>query len=442
MKPVLKIATHLAAVGLGVFLAAKVLPQRASVADDAASGGKSRTTAASHSAPDGKAGRASRATSSQSRSAAFRAAWAALAKEPLTMAERFTAQKKLLAEWAKIDLHGALQAYLGEAWDNRNPARPMANEPLGDAFAEIFKEQPMQSWEAIRHDGILRNRLGWIWMNRVAQTEPGLVVAMMAEFPERVQAEAVAEVFSRIKSITPEKRAELLAKLTTSGTPEQVEKWLSQAYRETRETGDPAELSAKWQAMPAGGARLLQMTAWASSLRGADLANFSAEWDKIPADDRGQAARMLLTQVDNQSPALLEVIERGIEAEQWETFGKNDIAGKLRGFQTDRQQLAEWALTLPPREEVRSVYNLAISEKLLADPAAGREWLEQRPAGDWHRERGFIEMALGSLWVKGDIGAANRAIDAITDTRAKEEAIKCRYDWQLITSQKGVTRVE
>jgi hypothetical protein len=442
MKPTLKVATHLGAAAIGVALAATTLPLiSSSTAASAEKSRSSRQSAGDSARPGEKQGKRARPTASESRSAAYRAAWAALAKEPLNTADRFAAQTRLLAEWAKYDLDGALQAFLGEAWDNRDPSRPFANEPLGDAFATIFKEQPLDTWRAINRDPMLRNRLSWIWMHSVTQKEPGLVAAMLGELPAQVQSEAVAELFSRNPSLTPEKREELLKKLTTSGTPAEVEKWLAQVYRDNRVPGDPAALAAKWNAMPAGGPRTIQMTAWASALHGADIAKFTAEWEKVPAEDRGQAARMLLAQVSNQSPALTQAIELAVETGQWDAL-KDGVADKLRGFQTDRQALAEWALKLPAREETRAIFNLSISEILLNDPAAGRAWLEELPAGSWHREWGFVEMTLGRLWARGDIEGANRAIEAITDPRAREEALKCRYDWQLITSQPQILREE
>ena len=442
MKPVFKIATHLGAVAIGVALAATALPMMSASSENAEPSKSGRQTAGDSANSAQNPSKRNRATASESRSAAYRAAWAALAKEPLSTTDRFSAQSQLLAQWAKYDLDGALQAFLGEAWDSRDPANPWSGNPLCGAFASIFAEQPLESWRALGRDKNALNLLAGVWMNSVIQKEPGLVLSMLGEIPTGLQSVALDRLFSNENGFPAEKRQEFLNKLASTGTPAQAEKWLSDVYRRTRDTSDPATLAAKWNAMPAGGPRTLQMTAWASSLHGADVAKFSAAWEKVPAEDRGQAARLLLKQVDNQSPALTYAIERAVETGQWQAFRDEDVAGKLRGFQTDRQALAEWALKLPPREEVRFVYNLAISEKLLADPVGGRAWLEQLPAGDWHRESGFIEMALGSVWVRGDAAAAGRAIDAITDPRARDEAIKCRYDWQLITSQPNVIRAE
>jgi hypothetical protein len=293
----------------------------------------------------------------------------------------------------------------------------------------------MESWQSLGRDKMAFNLLAKTWMNSVVGKEPNLVISMMSEFPRRVQEEAIARTIGQANSFPEEKRKELLTKLATSGSQAEVERWLSQASRDAKESRAPGEISAKWSAMPEGGPRTLEMVNWAKSLHGVDVETFSNEWSKIPEEDRGQAARLLLKQVDNQSPALLTAIERAIETKQWQAFTEDDIAGKLRGFNTDRQALAEWALTIPQREETRSVFNLAISEKLLADPVGGRAWLEQLPAGTWHREWGFVEMTLGQIWVRGDVAAARRAINAIHDERARQEAIKVLYDWQLITAQ-------
>lgn len=434
MKPYQKIVTHLGALVIGIALAAALRSVSAS-SPDGSNGRKPANTGAAAGASNKSPASHSRAAAGSGRSAAFRSAWAALAKEPLTGADRFNAQRDLLAKWAEIDLDGALEAFLGEAWDNRDPANPWNPLPLARAFSKVFAEHPMESWQSLGRDKMAFNLLAGTWMNSVVGKEPNLVISMMSEFPRRVQEEAIARTIGQANSFPEEKRKELLTKLATSGSQAEVERWLSQASRDAKESRAPGEISAKWSAMPEGGPRTLEMVNWAKSLHAVDVETFSNEWSKIPDEDRGQAARLLLKQVDNQSPALLTAIERAIETKQWQAFTEDDIAGKLRGFNTDRQALAEWALTIPQREETRSVFNLAISEKLLADPVGGRAWLEQLPAGDWHREWGFVEMTLGQIWVRGDVAAASRAINAIHDERARQEAIKVLYDWQLITAQ-------
>jgi hypothetical protein len=440
MKPVLKIITHLGAAALGVALAATALPRfsRSQTVGEKPDT-RRQPTVGSENPREKTVKPSSRTTTGQSRSAAFRSAWSALAKEPLNTEDRVAAQSQLLAEWAKVDLDGALQAFLGEAWDGTSSDPFAYNGGLPTAFATEFREHPESSWAALSRNKMARALLAGTWIENAATKDPELTLSILDEIPLNLRFDAMNRIFDRENPLSPETRAALLTKLASIGSPDEVERRLAEIYRRTPATGDPAVLAAQWNALPTGPQRTVQMTAWANTMRGLDLEKFSSEWAKIPAADQAQAARLLLAQVDNSSPALTFAIDRAILTEQWDIF-KEDIANKLRGFKTDRQALARWALTLPERQETRAVFNLAISEKLLENPAAGQAWLEQLPAGSWHREWGLVEMTLGRLWARGDIEGANLAIERITDPRAREEALKCRYDWQLITSQPHIVR--
>jgi hypothetical protein len=440
MKPAFKIASHAAALLLGLALAAAVQRMGADRHDADAkfsAAGKEDADAAAKAAKN-KKGKSSTGGIGNSRAAAYRAAWAALPKEPLNLKDRMAAQRKLLAEWAKIDLEGALAAYLGEAWDARDPMYQQ-RDPLGQAFMAAFQEHPLETWKVLSKDRMACNLLGRTWIQATISRDPGLAISLLGEVPEQFHRDALTSLFNERFPGAKDRKEEFLAKLASAGSPTQVEKWMQEIYRQSPQAVDPATLSAQWAASASGSPSPQQMAAWASALGKADASTLAGEWEKVPEADRGQAARMLLSQVDNHSPALLDAIGLAIDAGEWTALSQG-VCDKLRGFQTDRQTLAEWALDLPPKEEVRLIYNLAISEKLLADPAGGRAWLEQLPAGDWHRESGFIEMMLGSLWVRGDSAAAQKAIDSITDPAARHQAETDRYNWQLITNQKGVVR--
>ncbi|GAA5482191.1 hypothetical protein [Haloferula sargassicola] len=436
MKPTTRILSHLGALALGAGLAAALhgtgfFSENEATAAEAKSLGKSAPEAA-----EGKKGKA--LSGREARIDAYRAAWAALIKEPLTMGARINAQVKLLREWAAYDLDSAIEAYLGEAWDAQQDGRIFLYNPLAQAFSEAFTKQPIESWNALGRNLMAKQLLAQNWMFAQLDKEPNLVASMLGEMPESVQGDFIRALNYQF---TPSVKEELLATMAAKGEPGQVEKWMSHLYLETSEGGDPQLLFEEWSKAPEGGDRIREMAAWAHSIRRMDPEAFSAQWDKVPEADRGQAARLLLSQVDHRSPALLDAIEVAVEAGEWKALGAG-VADKLRGFEVDRTALAEWALGLPPREEVRGIFNLSISEMLLNDPVGGRQWLEALPAGDWHRESGFVEMMLGNLWVRGNVAEAQRAIDSITDPRLKEEAIKARYDWQLITSQRDMIRVD
>jgi len=442
MKPVLKIITHLGAIVLGVALAANALPHSSRKQET-----EHETTGRGQASEDSRDSRKTSAkpgsrttTTGQGKSAAFRAAWAALAKEPLNTLDRVAAQTELLAAWAKVDLDGALQAYLGEAWDGPTREPSFEMEGLASAFDTEFGEHPESSWAALSRSPMASALLAGKWVEIAATKDPEFTLSILNDIPVNFRFAAMNRIFDRENELPPETRAKLLTRLAGIGSPDQVERRLSEIFLRTPATGDPSILANQWSTLPAGPQRTVQMAAWANTMRGLNVEKFSTEWGKIPAADQAQAARLLLAQVDNRSPALLFAIDRAIQTEQWDIFAKEDIANKLRGFNTDRQALAEWALTFPEREETRAVFNLAISERLLNNPAAGQAWLEKLPAGSWHREWGLVEMTLGRLWARGDIEGANRAIERITDPRAREEALKCRYDWQLLTYQPNIVR--
>jgi hypothetical protein len=371
-----------------------------------------------------------------SRSAAYLAAWEALPKEPLDRKSRFAAQTKLLAEWANIDLVGALDAFLGEAWDFAGNG--FGHNPLEKAFSASFMDQPLASWEALGRQPMAKYLLGDEWVSSVFSKEPKLVISMLGELPPAAQAQAISILANN--AATPENE-ELVRTLASSGNSGQLENWMSQLYRQLPLDGESSALLALWSKMPKGGERTRQMAAWARSVGSVDANQLASEWGKISDEDRGQAARMLLAQINSDSPALLEALNLVIGEEQWGPLAAR-VGEKLHGFSVDSDELAEWALTLPPREDVRGIFKNAIAQKLTKDPVGGRQWLEQLPPGDWHREYGFVQMTNDSLWSRRDPAAAQRAIDAITDTRARQVAVKALYDWHLLTDKRNVIRAE
>ncbi len=343
-------------------------------------------------------------------------------------------QAKLLADWAKIDLHGALDAYLGETWDERRLAID-GGDLLSNAFASAFAEEPMRTWNVLAGPdmAMARQLLTGVWGEVVGRNDPALMISVVAEMPATVQGTRLRQVFNR--NMTPAERDRLMGELTRAGDARQFEDWIKAIGGESSD-----EPFSQWSESTRGAERIRKMGAWAASLARSDPATLAAEWETVPEEDRAQAARMLLARVDNRSPVLLEAIDRAIAAGQWDVL-RAGAAEKLRGHPgSGSAELLEWALTLPGREEVRHIYNLAISQSLLRDPAGSRQWLESLPPGSWHREAGFVEMVLGNLWVRGDLANARRVAGNITDPRMAQEASEVIYDWQLLMRRQSIDR--
>ena len=361
----------------------------------------------------------------ESKSAAFQQAWRLLMKEALAPEERMHAQGNIMREWALVDLDGAIQAYLGEAWDTRYPGTvAFFSEPLRNGLYNAFQADPIEAWKALGRDKMAKQMLGRAWIEATNGVDPALLASMVCELPENLQKDA-AEMLFRHKQ-----HRELLLQLARTGTPAQAERWLADAYARMGYAGDPAGLSAKWTAAPPGPERVLDMANWAGNLRRADLATTEAEWEKVPEADRGQAARILLAPLDGSSPSLLFAIDRAIEAGEWNALSQ-DAAEKLHRWEgADADALMEWALDLPEKPELAAIYQAAVLRGLKAGEG-GREWLDQLPQGSWQRDQGLAALVRSEIENHGDLPAARRALEAISDPGIRRSAGEQLYSKAL-----------
>ena len=171
------------------------------------------------------------------------------------------------------------------------------------------------------------------------------------------------------------------------------------------------------------------MNGWANGLRLEDPDALGAEWEKVPAADQAQAARALMNQTGIQSPGIRYVIDRAIETGQWDSLRDNGGPEYFdhQRMEGDPEELAQWALTLPQREELGAYFADAILPKLTKDPAAGRAWLESLPDG-WQRDEGFAVLTQETLKKGGDWEAV---IAEISDPEIRRRAEERKWDWEV-----------
>ena len=446
MKTLPKIITHLAAAGVGMALAATA-PGLFSSSNKDQAADTSPTTSSTQQDDAAAKKRSATATTANGRAAEFRRAWAALGSQKLPLAKRHALQRKLLEEWAEVDLEGALEAALGEAWDGwENSYGPTfggtSGHPFNEAFSKAFAERPLDAWKVLSSGklgpGAQLLRRGWIYA--VSKKDGPLVISMLSEMPNSLRGIAIVEAMRQIPKDKPEERDAMLKKISVSGDLRQSTGWLQTAfYQFAGPIGETADLRARWVDAPVGGDRAIAMTAWASSLRGVSREQFEAEWQNVPESARGEAVKSILSQLQGRQPILLDAIDHAIEAGQWDYLEKS-VAHKIPTLDpaqpgADPKSVADWALALPPRLEATDLFHRAIAGYLVADTDKGRELLESLPAGDWHRERGFIELSQTYLWRRNDPEGARRAIESITDPVARQIATTYLYDWQLLTNQ-------
>lgn len=421
MKRGRKIITHTSALLAGAALAAaltRIVPQEQAQAD---------STRLSTTTADAKSGDRPHSNNEpgEGKSAAFWQAWRLLMKEALPPEERMRAQGNLLREWAKADLDSAIKAYLGEAWDTRYPGTlAYTSEPLRNAIAAAFHEQPHEAWKLLCRDKMAMQLLGAHWCRAMAQKDLPFLISVTRELPPNLQKEAAAS-FMRHRQ-----RRDFLIQLARTGTPEQAERWIIDAYSNTAAEGSSAELLAKWRDTAPGIERTHDMMAWASRLRRTAPDDLGAEWQQIPGADRAQAARLMLAPLNDGSPGLLFAIDRAVETGQWQAFSP-ELLRTLRYWQAgDADTLAEWAKNLPAQPELATVYQTALLKKF-EDPANGREWLDQLPAGSWQRDQALAALARSEIEKRSDIAAARQTIGTITDPAIRHQAEQDLYSQAL-----------
>ncbi|WP_035609749.1 hypothetical protein [Haloferula sp. BvORR071] len=430
MKTSTRIITHAAAVAVGIALAAAIATKPAEASGSAEASLTERATASRESQP----GRTVAARKPKAED--YRRAWQAVAAKEHNILDRRSLQLSLLARWAEVDLQGALEAAMAEAWDNDyNPGFAVygtAGHVLIDAFGKAFQERPLEAWALISSgrfgagSAILREQ----WITSLAKRDGGLVLSMLGEMPPGKREFAINAVMNEAET-NPAKMKELLAKLVANGSGAQTEDWLKIAAAHLPDGGDPAALREEWAALPEGAPRTLALMTWAASLKRADAATLRSEWERIPEEQRGEAAKAIYLPMNAGSPELMTAMSLVMQAGEWD-FLKDKATDDFRFYamRADPVKMAEWALDLPERPETVEFFHRAVDRYIGDDMPRAKDWLEAMEPGDWHRERGLAEYSQQALRRHDDPEGSRWALDQITDPALKKMAEGWRGDWE------------
>lgn len=429
MKASTRILSHTVAIAVGMALAAVIATRSAE--------SHAATRGPGTSSPPARESQSDRPTATRKpKSEDYRRAWQALAKREHNILDRRSAQVGLLAQWAEIDLEGALQAAMAEAWDNDyNPGFEVygtAGHVLIGAFGKAFAERPLEAWALITGGSfgvgtpILREQ----WIASVAKKDGALVISMLGEMPPGRREFAINTVINEVGT-DPARMNEIIAKLLANAPGPETERWLRIAAARLPDGGDPAPLREKWAALTEGPSRTLALMTWGASLRRADEAALQSEWEKIPADQRGEAAKAIFLPMNAGSPGLPAAISLAMQAGEWK-FIADETQEEFRFYAmaADPHKLAEWALDLPERPETVEFFHRAVDRYIGDDLPRAKDWLEAMEPGDWHRERGLAEYSQQALRRHQDPEASRWALDQISDPALKATAEGWRRDWE------------
>jgi hypothetical protein len=366
----------------------------------------------------------------------FRRAWEAVAEKDLPIIERISLQHRLLERWAEVDLEGALDAAMAEAWDNDyNPGFEIlgtSGHPLISAFAEVFADRPLDAWALIQSGrlgagaAIARRQ----WVTAVGAREPALLASMLGELPPSLQQFAVGQAVNEAAP-NPATLSAVLDRIAAHPAGEASDRWLAWIASSLPGEGDPAGLRDQALSAPDGPARAVALAKWAASLRGADDETLATEAGRLPDEAKDGAARAMMHALRPDSKSLLGAFDFAMEAGQWQLVAA-EAPELLRRApnSTDAARLATWALDLPERPETVEIFHRAVDRYIGEDLGRAREWIASMDAADWHRDRALAEFSQQALRRHQDPESSRWALDLIGDPALKATAEGWRRDWE------------
>ncbi|MDB6077358.1 MAG: hypothetical protein JWO82_1105 [Akkermansiaceae bacterium] len=365
---------------------------------------------------------ASASTSQAVRNREFLTAWNLLKRQPMPAEDRGVRYQELLKQWADADLAAAMKFAATEG------------QSLS-AFATAFSQHPLEAWKILSSGslGPYAARLNRQWLEVVVTHDPKLVMSVFGELPANLRLSAMSRVFHTGNNNSM--RQTVLDGIRASGDSQQVATWLQSAYRMMDAPEDREVLRAQWGTLPPGSPeRTAAMAGWATLLRGMDAAGISAQFASIPESERGEAAKMLLSETARDVPALLPALDQAMAAGEWD-FIDQSTSGKV--YNTGRpQELADWALNLPERPETENLFSSMVSPLATMQPDDARAMLDQLPEGDWRREQGLGELSVQKLYSTSDLDAFMASTAGLTNPGVVRRLERVRYDYMNQTGRR------
>lgn len=310
----------------------------------------------------------------------FAGAWAALSSIPA--ADRDQVRKRLIEEWIAADPDGALEALV--AMDDPG------SSGLLECFGPLFEKNPewfLSTLQTHRHGlrGVVVR--DW-WTARMAASDPAGLARLA-------------------RSFGPLDGAYMMSRAMTGATSDQEK--MNAVFAALEEMQACDETTRLWKAAGKGLAglgadalegRFLEATnPEVKALFGLALAKALTDKSvspelrseilgRVPADRRASLALDLAREAGKNSTAITAAIDSLVDSPDWSQNAKA-LAVQLHNSLpsgADALRLADWAATLPAREDTEDLFRTAVRPFLQQHPVEElREWIGSMPSG-WQRD--------------------------------------------------------
>jgi len=377
------------------------------------------------------------------RSSDFLAAWEAIPDQALSIKDRIATQKRLLREWAKIDLRSAFEASLAEAWDSDiNQWEDSMTGPLASAFSNSFIEDPEGTWSLIQSGdlGVGASLLRHAWYKALSSKNPVALCQKLAEVaPNDIghiikllrnnsfqNTESYQQIGDALLAL-PEhlvKTSDIVPYLKRR-KPEEVLAALTEmeSFETRKATILLQQLGRKYES------HNLQSEGYTS------MASLKSELKELPKEAQGKVLHSILTNHGSDTywggkeagTGTLALIDVMIEGEHWEELASKGAWDRLDKQSDDLpdEDVAVWAANLPEREELKEIFHRGIDNYITNNMEKSWDWIQEFPQGIW-RDRAFAEYSQQAWKEHDDYQASRRALDAISDPEFRKTA----EDWR------------
>ncbi len=428
MKPRLSLPLvgHLTAILLGIGLAVG-WPRGTTGETAAASAAKPQADAESDAKnqPD----RDRQGNAAKTPSAEYAKAWERMWRDRSGIAN------SLLAEWAELDPAAALAAAL--AADTASLDR----DPYGtylDVFDDFISRRPMEFFALLKSErfGLATGLARRQWIAQVAMEQPGLLPTVFDELGSKDRLMALDLCFASPEFAGEQKAALIKTLAALPDNPRNRTLWdavgkqlASQPTPDLLEqyaaAGDPGSRRIVGAALEQ---QVVAITASRDAIR--------QQLDNLPADLRSQVMEHILANPRNNAPALTLALDQVVNGDNW-AARQQELCVRLHnavGRCADPVEIAEWAGTLPEREDCEDLYRVGIRMYLVREPEQAWQWIGEMPSG-WKRDNALAEYINGTLHNRNDETAAQRALDLIESEHFRTAATQMLEKWQAAQSK-------
>lgn len=171
---------------------------------------------------------------------------------------------------------------------------------------------------------------------------------------------------------------------------------------------------------------------YAGSGKAATSEQVSARIDSLPEDQRGPFARALLTADSGNAELLQTALEHLVDHEQWQLLTPAETSRAMVAMRekADPVVLAEWAVSLPPRQETSEMFHRGVEPFIRKSPEEAWGWIQEMDEGYW-RDRALAEYSQINLHVFNDPEKSAAALEQIRDPEFLKVAQGWRKGWEV-----------